>query len=651
MVFRDTGPGNRSQDSSGQDATVLPSRDQTPGNSVRISHVTPLSERLPSLETFIPKSPLPPGRNIFDTTSMKAEELLSISRTRTGVTHNPTGYLAEKAELGTQWLYRGSPELGETHKRALLTAIVKILGEDKLLEQTSCPPRPDEQKGEGELEVDNLARFIANTERELVDADPLGPEDCGIDQALTTIQDQYLRNATVSHFALADTAPTGYEFIPPDSECPRPDDGRVESELAKRDKVSDRRVAEEIGILRQPAFLDTRDFNRPLPVVNYSHVDLREFPRGKEVRTPVEGENKIVILENLWKGFAIFHLEGKVFLSSFNPKVATHLKNLELDQPHDTIEEKKFNEILGLIEKLPNFGTRTLVSNDNGQINQVDHRSFDANALAKLISEHDDGPLYLKSARTAGGKSILKIFRDPSEGLVIESNSPEVTEKYSSRLTRLSNFTSRPDTPLVIVEHAVKLLEPATFLRDYAIQIEAPILEAGIPMAPCKGGRAEARIIYQADNAGTLERTGAYCKFSQTQVAANVSLGGHGMAVDEAIHHILIGQGVDAKDIPHLAKDTLERLTKDVDAFAHEYRNRKGESLREFAVDVAFVWNDQTAQVDFYLIEIQRGFAFEGLKQVDPEAAQVVEQRRTERLAAQAKVARVSKILDLLFGS
>lgn len=643
MVFQDKGPGNQHLD-----ATALPSRDQAPSGTVRVSHVTPLSEKLPSLEKFIPKPTLPPGRNIFDTTSMKAEELLSISRTGTGVTHNPTGFLEAKSE-GRQWLYTGAPELAETHKRALFAAIVRILGEEKLLEKTECTPRPDDQKVDGDRDLDHLARFMANNERELVDADLLGPEDCGLEEALILIQEKYLSEANLSHFVLADTAPPGYEFMPPDSECPRPDNGRFESEIAKRDKVSDRRLAQEIGILHQPAFLDTRDFNRPLPVVYYSHVDLTQFPRGEDIRTPVEGENKIIIFENLWKGFAIFHMEGKVFLSSFNPTIANHLKTLDLHQPHDHIDNKTFNEFLGLTEKVPTLGTRTLVSNDHKDINQVDHRSFDAHALTKLISEHDDGPLYLKSARTAGGKSILKIYRDPAEGLVIESNSPEVTERYSERLNRLSKFASHTDMPQVILDGAAKLLEPTTFLRDYAIQIEAPILEAGIQMAPCKGGRAEARMIYQTDKAGTLERTGAYCKFSQTQVAANISLGGHGMAVDEAIHHILIAQGVDASDLPAQTTKTLERLTNDVDAFAGEYRQRKGDTLNEFAIDVAFVWNKETTQVDFYLIEVQRGFAFEGLKQVDPQAASVVEERRTERLA-QAKRARFRQFMDNLFG-
>lgn len=147
-------------------------------------------------------------------------------------------------------------------------------------------------------------------------------------------------------------------------------------------------------------------------------------------------------------------------------------------------------------------------------------------------------------------------------------------------------------------------------------------------MAPCNGGRAEARLIYQADAEGKLERTGAYCKFSQSTVAANVSLGGSGMSVEDAIHHILIEQEVPAQRLVTMARETLERLTRDVDAFAERFREYRGNDLNEFAVDVAFVWNKEQEQVDFYLIEVQRGFAFEGLRQVDPEAAVHVEARR-----------------------
>jgi hypothetical protein len=89
---------------------------------------------------------------------------------------------------------------------------------------------------------------------------------------------------------------------------------------------------------------------------------------------------------------------------------------------------------------------------------------------------------------------------------------------------------------------------------------------------------------------------------------------------------------------------------RDVDAFADEFRRRKETTLDEFAVDVAFVWNKETSQVNFYLVEVQRGFAFEGLKQVDPEAASIVEQRRSERLM-QARKSRALEFMSRLFGS
>jgi hypothetical protein len=119
------------------------------------------------------------------------------------------------------------------------------------------------------------------------------------------------------------------------------------------------------------------------------------------------------------------------------------------------------------------------------------------------------------------------------------------------------------------------------------------------------------------------------------------------MAVEEAIDHILNGQSIDAKALPAQAESTRDRLMRDVDAFANEFRTRKGNTLNEFAVDVAFVWNEKTSEVDFYLIEVQRGFAFEGLKQVDPEAASIVAERRTQRLLQARKTNLFARMFDL----
>jgi hypothetical protein len=577
---------------------------------------------------------------------MEAKELLSVVRTGVGITTNPHGYSGQKDDLEIRWLCAGWESLREEEKRSLFTSILKTLGEEKLLHVTDCPPfTPPLNQEEGQ-HVDNLARFIANTARERVDAELLDPEHSGLEEALSALQEQYLRDAHISHLVLEDVPPDGFTFMPPDTETPRLNDGRAENQVAERDKVSDRRLAHEIGILHQPAFLDTRDFNRPLPVVHYSQIDLRDFPVDNKTLEPIAGENRIIILENLWKGFAVFHLEGKAFVSSFNPAIDALIKGFELHEPQTVLSRESFEGMLRAIEGRQDFGTRTLIPAETSEINHYEHRSFDAKALVQLLTEHVDGPLYLKSARTAGGKDILKIWRDPQEGLVVESNSDDVVNRYADRIARMEKLLSLQQTIKVLVKQWAGALTPQRILEEYVSQMEAPIVEAAIPMAPCNGGRAEARIIYQTDRKGALARTGAYCKFSKTQVAANVSLGGHGITVEDAINHMLNGQNVDARTLQNEAKTTLERLMRDVDAFAHEFRRRKETTLDEFGVDVAFVWNKETSQVDFYLIEVQRGFAFEGLKQVDPEAASVVEQRRRHRIENN----RTMQIMSRLFG-
>jgi hypothetical protein len=78
---------------------------------------------------------------------------------------------------------------------------------------------------------------------------------------------------------------------------------------------------------------------------------------------------------------------------------------------------------------------------------------------------------------------------------------------------------------------------------------------------------------------------------------------------------------VEPSKLPEEVERTQAALFKAADEFAQEFGKRHGPALRQFAVDIAFVWNQETSQLDFYLIEVQRGFAYAGLRQVDPEAA------------------------------
>jgi hypothetical protein len=157
--------------------------------------------------------------------------------------------------------------------------------------------------------------------------------------------------------------------------------------------------------------------------------------------------------------------------------------------------------------------------------------------------------------------------------------------------------------------------------------MDAPIVEEQIPMADCKGGRAEPRVIYQQSSDGVLRRTAAYCKFSENQIAANVALGGKGISIDEALEAILRPL-LPTNDLARAVTTMKEQLFETCDRFAEGWQRESSSRSREFALDIGLVWDSDAQCLDFYLIEVQRGFAFSGLYEVDKEAGLIVEKNR-----------------------
>lgn len=587
-------------------------------STVRISYSGMINAEVAQL---VPRRPLPPGHNIFDGNDLRATACEEIVRSGIGVVRDPLAFEHRHDFFQSHdWLIKIPTEVAQAQQLSFLTTLVNVVGEEALLKKLGIHPTSELQGSQPEERIHVLAHLIVNEGRAAVDSDPLEPGDWAIKDALMNIQAEYLASFSVDHVRLADEPPQGYEFIPSAKEVYHSDVSASERIWAERDKVADRRLAEEIGILKQPRYLDSRDFNRSLQSISYSTIDLSAFPRDEAILNAQPGQDKIVVFENAWKGFCILHVEGKAFVASFNPRIDAAIQSAGLHVPNETLNAKAFEEFLSSLERDQHIFSKSVVEEGGSQTSDH-HRSIDATALAQLVASHNEGPLYLKSARTSGGTCILKIWRDPTEGLVIESNSPEIKERLSRMESTLRKLLAFPNSPQFLIGQAGSALEPTKFLEGLIHSVHAPILEEEIPMAPCMKGRAEPRIIYQRGGDLKLERTGTYCKYSESNVAANVALGGRGISVEEAIQHILIAQEVEPSKLAEEVERTQSALFKAADEFALEFGKRHGTWLRQFAVDIAFVWNKETSQLDFYLIEVQRGFAYAGLRQVDPEAA------------------------------
>jgi hypothetical protein len=213
----------------------------------------------------------------------------------------------------------------------------------------------------------------------------------------------------------------------------------------------------------------------------------------------------------------------------------------------------------------------------------------------------------------------------------MEENRRTRLQQAEERLARLQEKKA----PSVMIDSEEKLIaahqQPVsarTLLSQILATLEQPILETEIPTERVKGQKGEFRIICQRPSlSGELEVIAAYTKVSDKEIAANISLGGHGEHVQDFICGIYRARCPELDETAvqtRSAADTAELMGKARD-FARQYTERLmldgGPRLNDFALDICPVWNAERAAVDFHFLEVQNGYAFEALKLLDAEAA------------------------------
>jgi hypothetical protein len=135
-----------------------------------------------------------------------------------------------------------------------------------------------------------------------------------------------------------------------------------------------------------------------------------------------------------------------------------------------------------------------------------------------------------------------------------------------------------------------------------------------------------------------LKLVAHYAKASLSDIAANISLGGRGRATKQVVRGIFQQQlaGVmPQEEINQRAGESLSKLTTMAETFAREFakevvKSGVTRSLNDFAVDICPVWDAEAQDLRYVLLEVQYGYAFEGLRHISPEKADEVQEFKDE---------------------
>lgn len=430
-----------------------------------------------------------------------------------------------------------------------------------------------------------------------------------------------------------------------------------DKERTLTDKVAQRTIASELAWtgLQQPCFLDAREISPPKLCVEFSQCDLSGFPL-KTIREASPGARRIWVFEDTQQGFAVVHDGERRFVASSNPIVMRLVDRLGLAVPTGIGESRanfdsKLQVLINLLQGMRSFCV-VLACSEPTEKSSDEQLAADA---LQILSHPN--PIFIKSSRSAGGKLVLRSRKDSAGAPIIESDSSEVGEILSHYVRKANQAAQGLSATNVqtrcFAEAAAQSVKRRgsvqAFLKQALESMEAPIVEGEIPVTRYRTTigeeKAEFRMIMQGDD--ELKLVAHYAKASVNDIAANISLGGRGRTTQQVVRGIFQQQlagRVSQEDINRRAGESLRNLTDMAETFAREFAHRVGESraartLNDFAVDICPVWDAKAMDLRYVLLEVQYGYAFEGLKGVSPSKANVVQnfkdevKRRTEELA------------------
>lgn len=366
---------------------------------------------------------------------------------------------------------------------------------------------------------------------------------------------------------------------------------------SKTDKARQREIAARLDTeLKQPEILDIRSLSRPPRILSYKGVDLA--PLKDHISELVAKEGNFILCFEDDLTVSRIDEEHKIWHN-----YTSHDANPEAFC--DLIDTLHAHCYTYLPEKRPSVG----------------------DLMGTLRSAfREEGTYYLKSARTSGGQGILRVSHRDGD-LAIETESPDavlILEDLYEMYCSCGEVWSEPCFRESAKQLRQGFEDPALYiLARYIERMDCPIIEREVPgeRVFSERERAEFRLIFQDE-----KLAGMYTKVSPRDIAANISLSGRGVAAPEVLADIFARRllGRSPEEIQSATEHAVARLQEVSTKFAHqliEHFKTEGQILDDFAIDLIPVWNEETQDLNLYLLEVQYSYGYSGLTAVDSVAA------------------------------
>lgn len=405
--------------------------------------------------------------------------------------------------------------------------------------------------------------------------------------------------------------------------------GARDATLRHTDKVAQRVIATRLsssGILN-PRYQDLRMINPPKHVIVCDQINTLSLPSATDIIDTINKEpdtRHLWIIEDDTQGFVIVHDHDELYVTTSNISIhrdASFAGVLQSSTQSELYERQQaLREFLKMVQQKQDLSMAFLAKQQP--------QSYDTTALVTEIQSHPE-PLYIKGTRTSGGEFVVRHKRLPTGKSILESDSPEFGYSLSISINSLKSCLKNPPAwQKQILPKFISRCSTSGTLGKILWQMETPILEEEIPVAryTTKAGieKCEFRAIFQGLESPELVAT--YAKASLKDIAANISIAGRGRHTVQVIRGIMqqnLSGTLEQAEINKRAAQTLKRFEDTVSNFAEQFAAELIETtrLKDFAVDVVPVWNEEKQDLDFFLLEVQYAYGYKGLTAVDPDSA------------------------------
>lgn len=372
-----------------------------------------------------------------------------------------------------------------------------------------------------------------------------------------------------------------------------PSDPRLPPGATARDKVWQRLVVDDLGLLPQPGFAavtgnQVAASNAPWQA-GVESVDCR--PAAAELRS-ASGPGSVVILEGADAGFVAAFSGDGVRVVSRNPHVAARLggaadRVLPLRQWHQFVAD---------------VCTRPLPL---GVVKTAFNPAADLGDALRACP----GTYVLKPRHGSNGVAVVRVVSRPDGTLTAESDCPD-TALY------LDEFPCDPgrrgqDLVEAAATHRRRFLDRAAAgLPERAV--DQSILEEEIRPDRADGSVFEPRVVVQRVAAGSGESfatLGAICKRVDTPVGASVARGFGEEPLDTSLRRFLAPR-VPPADLAGRVRQTLIELLDAGDrvrAAVVPLVEAVGVRVHQIGIDCRLCWNPEAGRAEFPFLEFQLG--------------------------------------------